>query len=180
MNIVHAAEYIASCIAHSKKSFLLCGMLVSCSFTYVFDMVFKVINEQDTVMPLTALVVLVFIINVFVVIDLVTGVVSSKRKGSFITSKQWGLSVTKSFGSFLYLVLSTFILLIVPGNYVTHTLVFGPPILTMLKEYISIGENLEVIYGKKSYMFTLVDRLFELLELRFFKAVEKKTKVEEE
>lgn len=44
-----------------------------------------------------------------------------------------------------------------------------PIILLALREYISIGENIERQYGKKPYMFTLADKIFETLEFKFLK-----------
>lgn len=42
-----------------------------------------------------------------------------------------------------------------------------PIILIALREYVSIGENIQRRYKSKPYMFTLADKIFEILELKF-------------
>lgn len=42
-----------------------------------------------------------------------------------------------------------------------------PIILIALREYVSIGENIERKYNMKPYMFSLADKIFEILELKF-------------
>lgn len=180
MNAEIAAKYMASIVIYSKKSYVFCSLIFSWLFTYILDKIAQRIDHNDIAVHLTALVVLVFIMNIFIIIDLITGVMAAKKRGEVIKSKKWGITVTKSFGSLLYLVVALFILIIAPNNYVTQILIFAAPVLTLLKEYISIGENLEAIYGKKSYMFTLVDKLFMLLELKLFKMFEKKVEEKEE
>jgi len=44
-----------------------------------------------------------------------------------------------------------------------------PIFLFGLREYVSIGESLEVLFGKKPYLFTLANRIFQILQLKFFK-----------
>lgn len=44
-----------------------------------------------------------------------------------------------------------------------------PIFLFGLREYVSIGESLEILFGKKPYLFTLADKIFEALQLKFFK-----------
>lgn len=44
-----------------------------------------------------------------------------------------------------------------------------PLVLVTLREYISIGENIERRFNKKLYIFTLVEKIFEILEGKFFK-----------
>ena len=44
-----------------------------------------------------------------------------------------------------------------------------PIFLFGLREYVSIGESLEVLFGKKPYLFTLADKIFDTLQLKFFR-----------
>lgn len=44
-----------------------------------------------------------------------------------------------------------------------------PIFLFGLREYVSIGESLQVLFGKKPYLFTLADKIFDTLQLKFFK-----------
>lgn len=42
-----------------------------------------------------------------------------------------------------------------------------PIILFGFREFVSIGENIHVIYGKKPYLFTLGEKIFEVLQFNF-------------
>lgn len=55
-----------------------------------------------------------------------------------------------------------------------------PIILIALREYVSIGENIERLYNKKPYMFTLADKIFELLEFNFLKKLKNNNQAENE
>lgn len=44
--------------------------------------------------------------------------------------------------------------------------------LVSMREYISIGENLEKRYNKKIYVFSLFEKIFDIIELKFFKKLE--------
>lgn len=46
-----------------------------------------------------------------------------------------------------------------------------PLILVTLREYISIGENIERKYGKKPYIFILVEKIFDALQLKFINKI---------
>lgn len=41
------------------------------------------------------------------------------------------------------------------------------------REYVSIGENIEQRFGKKYYAFTLFEKIFDVIELKFIKKIEK-------
>jgi len=162
-------NYLFTVLTHSKKSLVLFSFLSSFSMTYVLEKIYANIETHDTLIPLSALIGLVLIINGFMAVDFITGIVASRTKGKGITSLQWGATISKSFSVFLYMVLSVFLILAMPESYIVMTIVFCPLILVLLKEYISIGENLYKIYGKKSYIFNVMDKLFDLIELRFFR-----------
>src|SRR6218665_3454398 len=153
-------NYLFTVLTHSKKSLVLFSFLSSFSMTYVLEKIYANIETHDTLIPLSALIGLVLIIN---------GFMASRTKGKGITSLQWGATISKSFSVFLYMVLSVFLILAMHESYIVMTIVFCPLILVLLKEYISIGENLYKIYGKKSYIFNVMDKLFDLIELRFFR-----------
>lgn len=46
-------------------------------------------------------------------------------------------------------------------------------ILIGLREFVSIGDNIERIWGVKPYLFTLIDNLFHIMEKLFKKKIEK-------
>lgn len=41
------------------------------------------------------------------------------------------------------------------------------------REYISIGENIERRFGKKYYAFTIFEKIFDIIEMKFIKRLEK-------
>ena len=47
-----------------------------------------------------------------------------------------------------------------------------PLVLVSLREYISIGENIKKRYGKMPYIFSFAEKLFDLLQGKFFKSAE--------
>lgn len=174
MNIFLAFHYLASVISHSKKSYILFSIISSLSISCVLDIIYDKIVDNKTAGALVAMLTVIVIINVFIGIDFVTGIMASRKEKQILNSNKVGATIAKCFGIILYLVVGAVVIIIVPDNYLVETIVFTPIILTMLKEYISIGENLERIYGKKSYMFRIVDKVFDLLEGRFFKNLEDK------
>jgi phage-related holin len=105
-------------------------------------------------------------------VDFITGIIASKKEGKDIKSNSWGKTINKLIGVYLYAILATFIFLFFSVNYVVLTLIFTPLVLSLLKEYISIGENMERRFGNKPYLFKIVDKIFDLLESKFFKNLE--------
>ena len=45
-------------------------------------------------------------------------------------------------------------------------------IILVLREYISIGENIEKRFGSKPYIFTLAEKLFDIIEKKLIKKIE--------
>ncbi len=56
-------------------------------------------------------------------------------------------------------------------KYILSAVTSFPVFLVNLREFVSIGENIETIYGKKPYIFTLIDKLFTSMEKVFIKKV---------
>jgi hypothetical protein len=52
-------------------------------------------------------------------------------------------------------------------TYILSAITAFPVFLVNLREFVSIGENIESIYGKKPYIFTLIDKVFTGLEKTF-------------
>ena len=166
-------QYLTTLIL-SKKSYILTSFLASISIGTIIDMLKEHASEESTMLAITIFAIVVMLTGLFIVFDFITGVVASRHKGFKINSSKWGVTIGKFFGLTLYSVLAGIILLLLSSNYIAMVLVFGPVILTLLKEYISIGENLEKRFGKKAYMFTVLDRLFDIIELKFFQTMENK------
>jgi hypothetical protein len=45
-------------------------------------------------------------------------------------------------------------------------------IILVLREYISIGENIEKRFGSKPYIFSLAEKLFDIIERKVIKKIE--------
>ena len=132
------------------------------------------IETEELGASLFALIALVFTSGLFAFMDFITGVMVARSKSEKIQSGKISNTVGKYFGLILWFVLALVLILILSDNYFVLTLLFGPLILNILKEFISIGENLEARNGKKPYMFTIIDRVFSIIEKRFFKHIESK------
>lgn len=90
-----------------------------------------------------------------------------------IILKSFSMLVVKMLGLVLYLFLGVTLLYIIPKNYVVFLMICSPTVLTILKEYNTIGDKVEIKCGKKTYMFVLIDKLFDILEMKFFKHLDK-------
>ena len=56
-------------------------------------------------------------------------------------------------------------------KYILSAITAFPVFLVNLREFVSIGENIEVIYKKKPYIFVLIDKLFISMEKLFINKV---------
>jgi len=102
-------------------------------------------------------------------VDLLIGVLGNKiSNNETVESHKWGYSVGKYFGLILYFLISFTLLMIIPNKSILYLLLYMPLILSMLREYISIGENIKKTTGKTPYLFTLIDELFILIQKKFF------------
>jgi hypothetical protein len=117
--------------------------------------------------PLIIISVLLAISILFILVDLFLGIRAAKKNKEVITSAGWEKTIGKFLGVGLYLVIAI-VVLIYSVNIVALTFIYTPLFLTILKEFTSIGENLEKITGSKPYLFTVIDKVFEILELKFF------------
>lgn len=179
MKLSLVMNYIFS-LAISKKSYILVSFLSSFLLSigtdrlHIFDKMYAHIEEQESIVPLIIFFIIIGLTGLFIIVDFVTGIVASRYEGSRIQSSKWGVTIGKFFGLFLYSCLAAVVILLLSSNYFVLTMIFAPVILTLLKEYISIGENFERRFGKKAYMFTVIDKVFDILEMKFFKTLEEK------
>lgn len=158
----------------SKKPYLLVSAISSVSFGAIMEKIISKLAFEDSIMPLFILAIVALLSVIFIISDFITGIIASRSKGEKIQSGKWGVTTGKFFGLVLYLCLASLLLAVIPGSYIVFTIVFFPLILTILKEFISVGENIEKMYNKKPYIFTAIDRLFDILEMKFFKSLENK------
>jgi hypothetical protein len=101
-----------------------------------------------------------------------SGIISKKNKQKL--SSNIGYFAGKLFSLMIYYTLAIILIFMLYNNMIALTIIFGPIILTILKEFTTIGENMQILYGKKSYIFSIIDKLFSILEFKYFKTVEGK------
>ena len=118
---------------------------------------------------------MIFLITcVMFVSDLVLGITASKKLPDYkgIESEKISYTIIKFIVFFIWIVLSSIIKDQYKDvewfQYIISSIVTFPLILIMLREFVSMGEKIEIIYGKKPYIFSLVDRLFDVIENKFF------------
>lgn len=171
MNVAYILPFIAK-VFLQKKSILLAGLFASGAFTALVEFLSRHVNDDGHKLTITSLTFLSFVAIVFICIDFVFGILVSRSKKERIVSNKIGITASKMLCVFLFFFLAITVLILISDNYFVLTLIYGPIILTILKEFMSIGENIEIIYGKKLYFFVLIDKMFEVLELKFFKSLE--------
>jgi len=158
----------------AKNSLKLSSLLLSFSLTFILELISEHVKSEELGISMIALVGLCFINLLLSSADFVTGVIAARGRKEIITSKRIGNTIGKYLGLILYLVLSIFLVFILTANYFVLALLYGPLILNIFKEFISIGENLKERNARKPYIFTVIDKVFEIMEKKFFKAVDKK------
>jgi hypothetical protein len=113
--------------------------------------------------------------------DFFTGVIASRHLGNKIESNKIAYTFYKVLMYFLFFWLIFEINKSLPdsGSFLItqsrHTIGFTRNfifIILGLREYISIGENLEKRFGKKPYIFTMAEKLAEIIERKVIKRFE--------
>lgn len=171
MNVAYVIPIMVK-IFLQKKSVMLTGLFISGAFTALVEFLSKHVQTESHKLSITSLTFLSFVSIVFIFIDFIFGVLASRAEKQSIVSSKIGITASKMLCVFLFFFLALVVLVLISDNYFILTLVYGPIILTILKEFTSVGENIERIYGKKLYFFVLMDKMFEMLELKFFKSLE--------
>ena len=111
----------------------------------------------------------IIVIAGLTILDFITGVIAAKKKKLPIESGKVGLTAIKFLMLFIWIVLSYHINNILGANPIIIGITSIPLALLSLREFISIGENVEKIYGNKPYIFQLITKMFDLLEFKFLK-----------
>lgn len=116
------------------------------------------------------------VIAVFsVFVDMITGIIAARYEGHSIRSLKFGLTINKILAQVLYFILPVVVIKYIYNESWLRILLLIPIILTILREYISIGENMGRRYnGKMPYLFKLLDKIFDIFENKFFKVIERK------
>lgn len=110
-----------------------------------------------------------------ILLDLITGIAAARHEGHKLSSIKWGVTINKMLAQLLYMMFAILLYVFVLQATWFRVLLILPVILYILREYISIGENMARRYdGKMPYIFKLLDRVFDLLEVGFFRMIEKR------
>lgn len=122
---------------------------------------------------------ILFIVLIF--FDFLTGIIASKFSGEKIESTKIAFTFYKVLMYLLFFWLVFEInknisesdsFLAIQGEHTinfTRSFIFS---ILVLREYISIGENIEKRFGKKPYIFTLVEKLADIIENQLIKKIE--------
>lgn len=122
---------------------------------------------------------ILFIVLIFW--DFVTGLVASKFAGEKIESTKIAFTFYKvlMYLLFFWLVFEINKSIIESDSFFSiqgqHSINFIRNFIfsiLVLREYISIGENIEKRFGKKPYIFTLVEKLADIIESKLIKKIE--------
>ncbi len=145
------------------------GALLATGPIWAFLTNFYIEVSQTSIMGVSAK--FLILIAGLMLIDWIFGVKASMKEGKRFESGRVIYTIIKFLTLFLWLWLSREIGDIYNGNIVTDITInfisIFVLILVALREFVSIGENIETIYGKKPYMFELVDVLFTAIERKF-------------
>ena len=172
MNTTTALKYLVN-IFISKKIYISLGL--SSLITMSLDKLIEYFDMTKNLVEYKVLISLFILTNIFVFIDFILGISAAKSRKELITSKKWGQTISKILGLILYMSFGFILLYITKFNNTVFCIVNTGIILTIFKEYISIGENIEIIFLKKPYIFTLVDKVFEIIEDKFLNFLKNKT-----
>lgn len=133
---------------------------------------------------------LICVLSALIMLDNFTGIVASRHEGNRIESGKLFYTFLKFLTAFLFFwlldeiqsklhikvsfsdgYLQTFYKGIKESlEIVTYTIF----ILLSLREWISIGENIERRFGKKFYLFQIIEKIFDVVESKFIRWLETK------
>lgn len=123
----------------------------------------------------------IILLGTMIVVDFFTGLIASRYEGHVYESQKVAFTFYKIFSYFFFFWIVWEVNKAIPEE---STLVYNQGriflsfirtfvfIILCLREYISIGENIQRRFGKKPYIFTLVEKLTELVENKFIKKIE--------
>jgi len=138
---------------------------------------------QDQYMGIST--TMIMLLSALILFDSLTGISASKHEGEKIQSGKLQFTFYKFLLSFLFfwimseisknitgrisVVKSEYLLMFYKtANEVFEIVTYSILTLLMFREWLSIGENIERRYKKKYYLFTLVDKIFDILEKKLF------------
>lgn len=122
----------------------------------------------------------IFLLVILMTTDFFTGVMAAKTKGEKRTSKGFSYTVYKFFSAvfFFWMLAEVNKLLDDQSGWVyengllmnafIRNFIF---IILVFREFISIGENIQITFGKKPYIFVLASKIIDVVEDKFIKKI---------
>lgn len=157
----------------SKSIFELSIIKLSIIFSIFIEILVKIykliINRyatDDNIIYITVMSTLLFLAVIVSLWDLFTGIKVSKKNGEKIISNKFSKTVIKFQTILGIFALGLFTIILTNSNIISVTIVYSVIFLVIIREYISIGENYEKKNGYKPYFFTLIEKIFQILEIR--------------
>jgi hypothetical protein len=133
----------------------------------------------------------ILLLSGLIMLDSFTGIVASRHEGEKVKSGKLMFTFYKFLMSFFFFwllnemqeklnikihhVKSEYIELFYKGTKeIVEIISYSIFILLTLREWISIGENIERRYSKKFYLFEIVEKIFDIVEIKLIKWLENK------
>lgn len=133
---------------------------------------------------------LICILSILIILDSFTGIIASRHEGHKVESGKLFFTFFKFLSAFLFFWLldevqcKLGLKIQVSGSYLKsfytgaketlEIVTYSIFLLLSLREWISIGENIERRYNKTFYLFQIVEKLFDLVEKKLIKWFENK------
>lgn len=164
-------------------------IILSSIFTYIFSFIYELIRDRvvDNNLQFTLL-SMGFVLGMYYFltsVDLITRVLVLRDKErqlnkKIIKSKPIGKTIAKMVAFLVYMLIVVSALFTFNLYNAIVMLLLFPGFLAMIREYISIGENLHEKTGKPIYLFELADKIFILVEKKFYSNLNKKMNNDED
>ena len=135
------------------------------SIASVLTAIFSFLNSEFLGVATSFIMLIAFL----TVIDLFTGIIAARNEGSKIESGKLSLTAIKFVMLFVWIVLAYHVNELLGQNSIIIGITTIPLVLIALREFISIGENIEKRFKTKPYIFELIEKMFDVIELKFLK-----------
>lgn len=156
-----------------NKTMLYLTIFITLVLQAIDSLLDKVLEIHKNESIFNDILVLGSIVIVFQTIDMITGIIASKKSKNTIRSSKLQITINKYISTFLLMIIVYVIYKFFGYSTTTKFGVRSLFILYIIKEFISIGENFEARFKYKFYIFTIFDKLFDLFENFLISKVEK-------
>lgn len=168
-SVKYSSIWVYNAFAYKHGSLMILGLPISLMIEMVTASSFLGIS-----------VTFIFLLVILMTTDFFTGVMAAKTKGEKRTSKGFSYTVYKFFSAvfFFWMLAEVNKLLDDQSGWVyengllmnafIRNFIF---IILVFREFISIGENIQITFGKKPYIFVLASKIIDVVEDKFIKKI---------